>query len=181
MTLETDPHINTENVMNAPNRSQFVYVTYIRTTPARLWEALTDPQFIRQYWFNTTTSCDWKKGSTWKMILPDGTLTDSGQILEIDPPRRMVIAWQNEWKPELKAEGPSRCTIELEPVDSSVKLTVIHEIDRPSCLALCRRTQTDRRHHLPSRALSSAGGTSPAPTGTFRISRAPGQGHAQTR
>ena len=132
MTLETDPHINTENVMNAPNRSQFVYVTYIRTTPARLWEALTDPQFIRQYWFNTTTSCDWKKGSTWKMILPDGTLTDSGQILEIDPPRRMVIAWQNEWKPELKAEGPSRCTIELEPVDSSVKLTVIHEIDRPS-------------------------------------------------
>ena len=117
--------------MNAANRSHFVYVTFIRTTPAKLWEALTDPQFIRQYWFNTTVECGWKKGSPWKMVRPDGSLTDTGEILEIDPPRRMVIRWQNEWKPELKAEGPSRCTIELEPVDSAVKLTITHEIDRP--------------------------------------------------
>jgi uncharacterized protein YndB with AHSA1/START domain len=112
------------------NKEQFVYVTYIRTTPAKLWEALTDPQFIRHYWFNTTVECDWKKGSAWKMVRPDGSLTDTGEILEIDPPRRMVIRWQNEWKPELKAEGPSRCTIELEPVDNAVKLSIIHEIDR---------------------------------------------------
>jgi uncharacterized protein YndB with AHSA1/START domain len=117
--------------MNAANRSHFVYVTFIRTTPARLWEALTDPQFIRQYWFDTTVTSDWKKGSAWKMVHSDGTLTDSGEISEIDPPRRMVIRWLNEWKPELKAEGPSRCTIELEPVDKAVKLTITHEIDRP--------------------------------------------------
>ena len=117
--------------MNAATRSHFVYVTFIRTTPAKLWEALTDPRFIRQYWFDTTVECDWKKGSTWKMARPDGSLTDSGEILEIDPPRRMVIRWLNEWKPELKAEGFSRCTIELEPVDSAVKLTITHEIDRP--------------------------------------------------
>ena len=55
----------------------------------------------------------------------------SGEIVEIDPPRRMVIRWQNERSPELKAEGPSRCTIELEPVDSAVKLTITHELDRP--------------------------------------------------
>jgi uncharacterized protein YndB with AHSA1/START domain len=119
-----------ENAMNATNRSHFVYVTFIRTTRAKLWEALTDPQFIRQYWFNTTVECGWKKGSPWKMVGPDGTLTDTGEILEIDPPRRMVIRWQHEWKPELRAEGPSRCIFELEPVDSAVKLTITHEIDR---------------------------------------------------
>jgi uncharacterized protein YndB with AHSA1/START domain len=116
--------------MNAANRSHFVYVTYIRTTPAKLWQALTEPHFIRQYWFGTTVECDWKKGSPWKMVGADGGLTDAGEILEVEPPRRMVIRWQNRWKPELEAEGYSRCTIELEPVDSAVKLTVTHEIDR---------------------------------------------------
>ena len=117
--------------MNAANGSHFVYVTFIRTTPAKLWEALTEPQLIRQYWFNTTTECGWKKGSPWKMVRPDGSLTDTGEILEIDPPRRMVLRWQNEWNPELKAEGPSHCTYELDPVDSAVRLTITHEIDRP--------------------------------------------------
>jgi uncharacterized protein YndB with AHSA1/START domain len=117
--------------MNAANRSQFVYVTFIRTTPAKLWESLTDPKFIRQYWFDMTIDCAWKKGSPWKMVRADGELMDSGEILEIDPPRRIVIRWKNEWKPELAAEGPSRCTFELEPVDRAVKLTVTHEIDRP--------------------------------------------------
>lgn len=117
--------------MPSTNRSQYVYVSYIRTTPARLWEALTDPRFIRQYWFGTTVECAWQKGSPWRMVRPDGSVTDSGEILEIEPPRRLVIRWQNEWKPELKAEGWSRCTIELEPVDGSVKLSIVHEIERP--------------------------------------------------
>ena len=117
--------------MNASNRSHFVYVTFIRTTPAKLWEALTDPQFIRQYWFNFTIASDFKKGSPWKMTSPDGTLTDAGEILESDPPRRMVIRWQHEWKPELKAEGPGRCTLDLEPAGSAVKLTITHEIEQP--------------------------------------------------
>lgn len=117
--------------MNAADRSTFVYVTFIRTTPEKLWEALTDPQFTREYWFGTTIECDWKKESPWKMIYPDGTVTDTGKILEIDPPRRMVIHWQHQWKPELKAEGPSRCTIELEPAGKAVKLTITHEIGRP--------------------------------------------------
>lgn len=116
--------------MNAPNRSSFVYVAFIRTTPQRLWDALTDPQFIRQYWFDATVECAWKKGAPWKMSR-HGNLTDTGEILEIDPPRRVVIRWLNEWMPELKAEGYSRCTIELEPVDNAVKLTITHEIDRP--------------------------------------------------
>ena len=117
--------------MNAANRSQFVYVTVIRTTPAKLWSALTDQQFIRQYWFGVTIDCGWKQGSPWKMTGSDGGLIDAGEILEIDPPRRMVIRWQNRWKPELEAEGFSRCTIELEPVEKAVKLTITHEIERP--------------------------------------------------
>ncbi len=116
--------------MTAANRSHFVYVTFIRTTPSKLWEALTAPEFIRQYWFGVTVECAWKKGSPWKLVYPDGRVADAGEILEIDPPRRIVIRWQNEWNPELRAEGPSRCTFELEPTGRAVKLTITHEIDR---------------------------------------------------
>src|SRR5689334_24162489 len=116
--------------MNATERSRFVYVTYIRTTPEKLWEALTEPRFMREYWFDTICESEWKPGSAWRMVRGDGTLTDSGTILEAERPRQMVIRWMNEWKPELKAEGPSTCTITLEPVDDAVKLTVTHEIDR---------------------------------------------------
>ncbi len=117
--------------MSAANRSHFVYVTFIRTTPTKLWEALTNREFIRQYWFGVTIACGWTKGSPWTLTYPDGRTADTGEILEIDPPRRMVIRWQNEWNPELKVEGPSRCTIELEPMGGAVRLTITHEIDRP--------------------------------------------------
>jgi uncharacterized protein YndB with AHSA1/START domain len=110
--------------------SQFVYVTYIRTTPEKLWDALTKPEFTRQYWFGVTIESDFKPGAPWKMTYPSGLVTDSGEILEADKPRRMVIKWLNEFKPELKAEGYSRCTIELEPLGGSVRLKIVHEIDR---------------------------------------------------
>ena len=115
--------------MSAAERSSFVHVTIIRTTPEKLWEALTDPTLIRQYWYGVNVECAWKKGAPWKMAFPDGRLADAGQILEIDPPRRIVIQWQNEWDPEMKAEGPSRCTIGLQALDGAVKLTVNHDID----------------------------------------------------
>jgi uncharacterized protein YndB with AHSA1/START domain len=117
--------------MNTAERSSFVYVTYIRTTPEKLWSALTKQDFIRQYWFDMSIQCAWEKGSPWKMSFPDGRLADTGEILEIDAPRRMVIKWQHEWKPELKAEGPSLCTIELEPQGDAVKLSITHEMERP--------------------------------------------------
>ena len=117
------------------SKSTFVYVTFIRTTPAKLWEALTDPQFIRQYWFGMTIESGWTKGSPWKMARPDGSLTDSGEIIDIEPQRRMVIQWRHEGKAELKAEGDSLCTFELEPVPDAepqvMKLSITHAIDRP--------------------------------------------------
>ncbi len=109
---------------------RFVYVTYIRTTPETLWDHLTKPEFIRVYWFGVSAESDWKQGSSWKLILPDGRIADTGEILEVDRPRRLVIKGRNEFKPELKAEGYSRATFVLEPADDVVKLTVTHEIDR---------------------------------------------------
>jgi uncharacterized protein YndB with AHSA1/START domain len=110
--------------------SRFVYVTYIRTTPEKLWQALTDPAFTRQCWSGTWQECDWKVGSSWKIRIPDGRVADAGRVLEIDPPKKLVLAWRNEFMPELKAEGESRMTYELEPMGKTVKLNVTHEIDR---------------------------------------------------
>jgi len=118
---------------DASGKSTFVYVTFIRTTPDRLWEALTDAEFTQQYWFGTHCESEWKAGSPWKLVFPDGRVADAGEIVEADRPKRLVIKWRNEWKPELKAEGYSRCTMELEPATDAgvVKLTITHEIDRP--------------------------------------------------
>jgi uncharacterized protein YndB with AHSA1/START domain len=110
--------------------STFNYVTFIRTTPERLWEALTSPEFTQQYWFGVRHETDWKPGSAWKMVRPDGSLTDSGEILEADRPKRLVFKWRNEFKPDMAAEGYSRCVMELEPAGEATRLTVTHSIDR---------------------------------------------------
>jgi uncharacterized protein YndB with AHSA1/START domain len=111
-------------------RSTFVYVTYIRTTPEQLWTALTDAEFIKQYWFGMRCESQWTAGSSWKLVSADGQVFDAGEIIEVLPLRRLVIRWQNQNKPELKAEGPSQCTIELEPSGSAVKLSITHSIER---------------------------------------------------
>ena len=111
--------------------SRFVYVTYIRTTPEKFWQALLDPEFTRQFWVGTRQECDWKAGASWKLMLPDGRVGDSGEVLEFDPPRRLVLSWRNEFKPELHEEGYSRMTYALGPQGGSVKLTVLHEMGKP--------------------------------------------------
>jgi uncharacterized protein YndB with AHSA1/START domain len=111
-------------------KSTFVYVSYIRTTPEKLWSALTDPEFMKQYWFGTHCESKWTPGSSWRMLHSDGTITDAGEIVEAEPPRRLVIRWQNQFKPELKAEGESQCTMEIEPNGTAVKLSITHTIER---------------------------------------------------
>lgn len=114
----------------------FVYVTYIRTTPEKLWSALTDPQTIKKFWFGITAESDFKPGSSWRLMFEDGRIADTGEILEALPPKRLVIRWRNEFKPELKAEGWSRCTMEIEVADyypdrggKAVKLTISHALE----------------------------------------------------
>ncbi len=111
--------------------SRFVYVTYIRTTPEKLWQALTEPEFTRKFWCNTVQESSWQPGASWRIMIPDGRVADSGEVVEAVPPKRLVLIWRNEFKPELREEGYSRLTYELEPIGETVKLTLIHEMDRP--------------------------------------------------
>jgi len=112
-------------------RTTFVYVTYIRTTPERLWSALTtDSDFMRQYWFGVRCQSGWTPGSPWTMVSPEGNTLDSGEILEAVPPHRLVIRWQHQFRPELKEEGESRCMFEIEPTGSATKLSITHSIER---------------------------------------------------
>ena len=109
---------------------RFLYVTYIRTTPEKVWDALMDPKLNKLYWFGAFMQSEWKKGADWKIVLDDGRVADTGEIVEIEKPKKIVIKWRNEFMPELKAEGWSRCTIELEPTGEMVKLSILHEIDK---------------------------------------------------
>jgi len=112
-------------------KSTFVYVTYIRTTPTRLWSALTDDsEFMKQYWFGVHCESQWTVDSEWKMVHGDGQITDTGEIVEAQAPRRLVIRWRHQSKPELVAEGDSICTFELEPLGAAVKLSITHTIER---------------------------------------------------
>ena len=111
--------------------SKFVYVTYIRTTPEKLWHALTTSEIIQQYRFEMSVESEWKAGSTWRMYA-DGSLMDSGEILENVLHKRLVMSWRSEWKPEFKAEGNSRCVFEIEPTGTSAKLTLTHSMGRPN-------------------------------------------------
>ena len=112
-------------------RSTFVYVTYIRTTPKKLWSALTDDtEFMKQYWFGMHCESQWAAGSSWRMVRTDGSVCDSGEIIESEPPRRLVIRWRHQDKAELKAEGESLCALELEPSGTAVKLSITHTIER---------------------------------------------------
>ena len=112
------------------NNSRFVYVTYIRTTPEKLWKALIDPEFTRRFWNETWQDCEWKPGATWRLMIPDGRVADAGEVVEIEPQRRLALRWRNEFMPELREEGYSRMTYEIEKKGESVKLTVIHEMER---------------------------------------------------
>jgi uncharacterized protein YndB with AHSA1/START domain len=112
------------------NKSQFVYVTYIRTTPEKLWQALTEPEFTKRFWVETWQESAWKPGASWKLMIPDGRVGDSGEIVEIDPPRRLVLRWRNEFMPAFTAEGDSILTYELEQQGEAVKFTLTHEMEK---------------------------------------------------
>src|SRR6201992_3951715 len=108
------------------SRSAFAYVIYIGAAPERVWQALTDNEFIPRYWYGMTCECEWKLFSPWKLVFADGRVADKGEILEVDPPRKLVIKWMNEFRPELAAEGPARCTYTLAAEGKATKLTILH-------------------------------------------------------
>jgi uncharacterized protein YndB with AHSA1/START domain len=113
-------------------KPKFVYVTYIRSTPEKIWHALTDAETEKKFWLGVHLATDWKKGSPWQMLRGDGGMACSGEVLEATPPKKLVLRWIHEGAPEIKAEGYSRCSIELEPTEGAVKLTVVHEMESPT-------------------------------------------------
>ncbi len=116
--------------MNA-EKSTFVYVIYIRVTPEKLWQALTDPETSPKYFVGTRFESEWTKGALWRLLIPDGRVADAGEVLEVEPGKRLALSWRNEFMPEVREEGFSRMTCELEPEGTSTKLTLTHEMNRP--------------------------------------------------
>lgn len=108
-------------------KAEFVYVTYIQTTPEKVWEALRDPEMTKLYWGRARNVSDWKVGSTWshQSYDDDQKVDVVGEVLEWDPPRRLVVSWQSA-KEAQRDSGPSRVTYLIEPAFGAVRLTVTH-------------------------------------------------------
>lgn len=110
--------------------STFTYVIYIRTTPEKLWSALTTTDFLKRVWMGTGIESDWGAGSPWRATSPDGTLYDSGEVIESLQNKRLAFSWQNQWVPPFKEEGGTICVYEMEPMGKCVKFTVTHSSGR---------------------------------------------------
>ncbi|MGH9016397.1 MAG: SRPBCC family protein [Acidimicrobiales bacterium] len=124
MTTETDDDTKEEK----EHLMEKVYEIYIRTTPERLWEVITDSEARSKFQFGSRISSDWTPGSRFEMSNPRTTdLLGEGENLEIDPPRRLVQTMVALWGDDVKSEGSSRITWEIEPVGDSCRLLVTHD------------------------------------------------------
>jgi uncharacterized protein YndB with AHSA1/START domain len=103
-----------------------VFEIYIKTTPEKLWDAITDPGLRAKYSFGTGVSSDWTPGSSYEAVHPAGVAISAGENVEVDPPRLLVQTFTAMWSEEVKAEGPTTVTWEIEPVGTSCRLTVTH-------------------------------------------------------
>jgi uncharacterized protein YndB with AHSA1/START domain len=105
-----------------------VFEIYIKTTPERLWQAIVDPELRAKYNFGVGVESDWTAGSRYSSVHPGaGIEIAAGENVEVDPPRRLVQSFTALWADEVRAEGESRVTWEIEQVEDSCRLTVIHD------------------------------------------------------
>jgi uncharacterized protein YndB with AHSA1/START domain len=119
-TLTTLKHTLEEETMEK------VFEIYIKTTPERLWQAITDTEMRRKYTFGLVVTSDWKTGSRYQGVGISNTVLE-GENLEVDPPRKLVQSFRALWDDDVRKEGTSRVTWEIEPVGDSCRLTVIHD------------------------------------------------------
>lgn len=108
-----------------------VYVTYIKTTPEKVWEALTSSFFSQKMFFGLTVESDWKQGSRWAFISPDGSVHDEGEVLESEPPRRLKLSWRVVFLEEARTLPPAYVTYDIEPMGEAVKLTMTQHQPKP--------------------------------------------------
>ena len=107
-------------------RAMAVFEIYIKTTPERLWKAITDAEMRAKYTFGLSVKSSWQPGSRYEGQSPTAALIIEGENLDVDPPRRLVQSFRALWSEEVKREGTSRVTWEIEPVADSCRLTVLH-------------------------------------------------------
>jgi uncharacterized protein YndB with AHSA1/START domain/DNA-binding transcriptional ArsR family regulator len=119
--------LNIKNALEAEPRMadkpDFVFATYIRTTPAKLWDALTNPEMTKQYYYNSRLVTDLKVGGQFAYRDPEGAVNLDGEILEIDPPKKLVTTFKALWAPEGET---TRIMFEIEPMGEACKLTMTH-------------------------------------------------------
>jgi uncharacterized protein YndB with AHSA1/START domain len=109
------------------NQPKHVYEVYIRTTPEKLWEAITRPEMTKQFFYGTSVQSDWKVGSTVRHMGADGKTNLDGKVLEVDAPRRLVTTFCAVHDPECAKDRPSRVTWEIEPRGEVCRLTLTHD------------------------------------------------------
>lgn len=107
----------------APNH---VYEVYIQAQPERIWQAITDPELTRRYYYGTLAKSTWEPGAELVYDYPDGTPAADGKVLEVDPPRRLLMSFNAVWDEEVKADPPTTMTWEITPMGESCRLTVTH-------------------------------------------------------
>lgn len=108
-----------------------VYVIYIKTTPEQVWEALTSSLYAQRMFFGLRVESDWKQGSRWAFVGPDGAVHDEGEVLESDPPRRLKLSWRVMFMEEARELDPAYVTYDIEPAGEAVKLTMTQHQPSP--------------------------------------------------
>jgi len=151
-----------------------VFEIYIKTTPERLWEAITDSETRRKYWFGVGVTSDWTPGSRYEAGHPAAlTAIFEGENLEVDPPRRLVQTFRALWSEDAKREGTSRVTWEIEPIGDSCRLSVTHDQLREDAKKEIYGGWPQILSGLKTLLETGASLTTP---GSLRYSKAPGTG-----
>jgi uncharacterized protein YndB with AHSA1/START domain len=105
-----------------------VYNIFIRTTPQKVWDALTQSAFTTKFFFGRIVESNWRKGSPWKLQFPDGRVDVEGEVLESDPPKLLKVTWRVDWLDEPRP-GPALITYEIEQHGEIVQLTMTQHTD----------------------------------------------------
>jgi uncharacterized protein YndB with AHSA1/START domain len=118
--------------MNIENfKPAIVYTIYIASTPEKVWEALTRPEFSRQYFSGNAVEVDLRVGGAFVVRTPDGAPHISGEVIECDPPRKLTVTFNVDWPALIEKLGPTLVTYEIEAAGDGVKLTLVQSHDRP--------------------------------------------------
>lgn len=112
--------------MPSPTESVFSYVIYMRASSDAIWRAFIDPDQTPLYWFGARHVCDWTKGASWKLVMAEDLVVDTGEVVEIEAGKHLTLHWRHAFQPELTAEGVSTFTLDLKPEGAATQVSIRH-------------------------------------------------------